>query len=324
METSRVTSLPDLVATIPYVVGYHPSDALVAVCMSGSQVKGAVVWREPASVLRRDHALLCGHVRAALAAGTDTVMLVAVDAVDGRERIEALAAVFGESGVSVHTRAVVSDGRVTDLDAGVSEPLAQDAPLDVAAAFTARGVSPLSSREEIAEAFEARETEGVTVALAQDGHALTEAVQAWGPILDPHGESVEALPAQVLAMAASALLEPGTRDALIGRMVPGVGALGVDLVTGASEAVLALPATREGDEMAVAERLRAMATRMSDDDATPTLTVAATLYWAAGEGARADIALERALRAHPAYTLACLTRRLVETGIPLKAMASLA
>lgn len=324
METSRVTSLPELVATIPYVVGYHPSDALVAVCMRGSRIKGAVVWRESASVLAADRALLRGHVRAAVAAGTDTVMLVAVDAVDGRERIDVLSAAFIDSGVSVHTRAVVSDGRVTDLDAGVAAPLVQDAPLDVAASYAARGVSPLSSREEIVEAFEARGTETVTVALAQDGRALTAAVQAWGRILEPHGEAVAALPAQVLAMAASALLETGTRDALIGRIVPGVGALGVDLETGASDAVLALPATREGDEVAVAERLRAMATRLSDDDATPTLTVAATLYWAAGDGARADIALERALRAHPAYTLACLTRRLVDTGIPMRAMAPLA
>lgn len=53
-------------------------------------------------------------------AGADTVILIAVDAADGAERIQIVGDAARDAGMRVHTRAIVHGDFVTDLDAGMT------------------------------------------------------------------------------------------------------------------------------------------------------------------------------------------------------------
>lgn len=324
MSAHRVTSLPEMVATLPFMLGYHPSDVLIAVFIGGERASVAsVVWGEPASGLASDPGGLSLALDSVTRAGADTVVLIAVDAADGPERIQIVGDAAHDAGMRVHTRAIVHGDLVTDLDAGTTE---QVPPLSASATaeFVAVGVHPMPSREAIADAFEPTETEDTAAAWSADGHTLTDAVRAWTPILAPDAAPVASLPAEVIAKAASALEDVGTRDALMSKVIPGTP----DEVAKSASAevrtvIEGLPATpADGPSAAVvADRLRVMATRLSDEHATPTLTVAAALYWWIGDGARARIALDRALRPHPGYTLALVLMRMLDTGIRLQETA---
>lgn len=320
METVRVNSLPGLVSAVPSLMGYVPSDAVVALCFAKGRLVVGMAVRESAAELADSSDELRGVLSfRVIDDEADAVVLLAMDAADGVERIEALESVCREAGLSVIGRAVVAGGAVTNLATAVTESV-PEMQSHLAAAMVASGAAPMSSREAVGETFEPVETEGVSVALAQDGHMLAAAVLAWRPILDLQGPAVESLPAEVVAKAASALLEVGVRDALLARICPGVPDLASEaLGLVARELVEDLPEapTGPGAGMLLAERLRVMATRMKDEDATPTLTAAATLYWWAGDGTRAAFALERALRAHPTYRLARLTYAMVTNGIRL-------
>lgn len=319
METVRVNSLPGLVSAVPSLMGYVPSDAVVALCFAKGRLVVGMAVRESAAELADSSDELRGVLSfRVIDDEADAVVLLAMDAADGVERIEALESVCREAGLSVIGRAVVAGGAVTNLATAVTESV-PEMQSHLAAAMVASGAAPMSSREAVGETFEPVETEAVSVALAQDGHMLAAAVLAWRPILDLQGPAVESLPAEVVSKAASALLEVGVRDALLARICPGVPDLASEAVgLTARELVEDLPEA-SGPEagMLLAERLRLMATRMKDEDATPTLTAAATLYWWAGDGTRATFALERALRAHPTYRLARLTYAMVANGIRL-------
>lgn len=319
METVRVNSMPGLVAAVPSLMGYVPSDAVVALCFAKGRLVVGMAVRESAAELADSSDDLRGILSfRVIDDEADAVVLLAMDAADGVERIEALESLCRKAGLSVIGRAVVADGAVTNLATGATESV-PEMQSHLAAAMVASGAAPMSSREAVGETFEPVETEAVSVALAQDGHALTAAVLAWRPILDPQGPAVESLPAEVVAKAASALMEVGVRDALLARICPGVPDLASEAVGLAARGLVEDLPEASGPEagMLLAERLRLMATRMKDEDATPTLTAAATLYWWAGDGTRATFALERALRAHPTYRLARLTYAMVANGIRL-------
>ena len=316
MDTYCVSTLPQLAASLPYLLGYTPKNALVAVCFRDLESAVTIAWRERAESLEADREGARMAFTRAVEAGANHVMLLSVDAKDGGDWIRLAAAVCRDLGLSVRHRATVRGTALTDLDTGETHDVPPLTDRE-AAPFVLAGVAPLPSREDVAALFEAVSTEAVTYALAETAHTLTEAVRAWAAILDPQGEPVEALPAEIIARASTALLDVSTRDGLLWRMIPGTPeSVAVGLSPEFRALVEALPAPSDGREaLTVAERLRVMATRMCDEDATPTLTAAAAIYWAAGDGSRAACALDRALRAHPGYALALLLHRLVANGI---------
>lgn len=316
MDTYRVSTLPQMAATLPFLLGYTPKNALVAVCFRDRESAVTIAWRERAESLAADRDGVRMALTRAVEAGTNNVLLLSVDAEDGGERIALAAATCRDLGLTVRHRATVQGSTLTDLDTGDTLDVP---PLSAgqAAPFVLAGIAPLPAREDVAALFEATTTDAVTAALSEAVHTLPEAVQAWAAILDPEGAPVEALPAEVIARAATALLDVSTRDGLLWRMIPGTPeSVAVGLSPEFRAAVEALPTPADGREaMKVAERLRVMATLMRDEDATPTLTAAAAIYWAAGDGTRAACSLDRAVRAHPGYMLALLLRKMVANGI---------
>lgn len=314
MSTHRMHSLPDLVAAVPHLLGYSPT-GLVTMGMDGHHFAGAMVYREPAEVLAADAQSLRYYLSRLVEAGADGAVLLAVDAPDGADLIDVASRACESLGMAVHCRAIITGGQVQDLDSGLAEPVPAASPALIEERSVARGGSPLMSREAVAQSFEWDGKTWAAVELARDGHALQEAVDAWMQVLDPHGEPAEYLPVSTVAKAASALLEIGTRDALLWQIVPGMEALGATLESSARTSVEKVPQTLPKDVGMVAERVRVMATHLSDKDAASTLTVAATLYWCAGDSTRAAIALERALRGDPTHRLARLTYGMVASGV---------
>lgn len=62
--------------------------------------------------------------------------------------------------------------------------------------------------------------------------------------------------------------------------------------------------------------LRAVAAHAGPEGHAPSLTLLAVLAWWGGDGARAAVLLERALRARPGYRLAMIVREAVGCGLP--------
>ena len=120
------------------------------------------------------------------------------------------------------------------------------------------------------------------------------------------------------------MLEPtGLRDGLFWRIIPATPEkVTVNLSAEQVAALRELPEPTGSTSRAVetASRLREVCTRTPARHSAGILSAAASLYWWGGDGARADIALTRALREHPGYSLALILHKMIGSGIRLQTL----
>lgn len=306
--TVHLSGPADLIATLPYQLGFHPSRCVVAVTVHGTRL--GLVQRidlpEPLHVSGAAAALLTPM----RADKTKTVILVAFEDVAGQA-----APLLGEvatravaAGITVADTLVVRAGRwysLTCMSPSCCPPQGTALLVSpaVAAEFVGRGVNPAASRQEVVAALEAGPG-----AVSAVGFEVPEgaALAAWAKVLTA-GE----LTAGEARAAAASLADTDFRDALVVHLCP--SSVPVENLTAAQLDLLGVlpPLVVPG----ALERLVALCAALDDDSAAPALTVLAAYSWSVGDGALATIALERALRVAPAYRLAQLTMTMIELGI---------
>ena len=346
METIRLRGPGDVLACLPYQLGYQPRDSVVVVALEDRRV--GLVQRldlpppdevdEAARVLVE---ALCRHdVRSALLVGYEEVRHAA------RPLLDEVADLMEQAGVEVVDRLGVHDGRWYALDCdepccpsqGTPLPLPADVP--AVAEFVALGAAPLATRgalgtlvaveESVAGQVGAalrRQRPGDAAVPTSSSQQRRAALAVWREALDLSGEGrpVESTtPAQVAQLVTS-LADVPLRDGLIAWLCPGtlplddVGAGLMDAV----RAVLPVPAWADGEPGAAGllagrrllVRLQWLARAVPDAEAAPLLTVLANVAWWFGDGAQARVALDRALEHTPDYTLARLVTQMVDLGV---------
>ena len=71
-----------------------------------------------------------------------------------------------------------------------------------------------------------------------------------------------------------------------------------------------------GPKPAAADGLAALVRSAPQGDVAPAATVLAIVHWLGGDGARANVALDRALADNPEYSLGLMVRTALSSGLP--------
>jgi hypothetical protein len=303
----RVRSAADLLAAVPYLIGFHPSSCLVGIGLRGNRlIFAARVDLPPADVMgpvTRQLAVVVAHQRVRVAA---VIGYGPPDRVDPAAR--AAADAFLAAGLAVHDVIRVTGERHWSLlCTGCCPP--DGTPFDVtkspvAAAFAYAGYVALPDRETLVRGL--APVGGLTRVSMRQATARAEVRLL--TLLDP-----AASPAQVAAMTAvageRAVTEALTRHRRGER-------LSDDEVAWLT-LLLAATDVRDFAWQQIVEPephigLWSEAVRRAEPDLVPApASLLAFAAWRAGQGALAAVAVERALRADPAYPLALLMDELL-------------
>lgn len=329
--TLRLKSPSELLAIVPYLLGFEPSDSIIVICVADSRIgltqrldlpaagEGEAVVRSLMPNLTREH--------------PDQVLLIAYEDKPDRsaEAVHALTAALTAVGIPIHDRIVVRDGRWRSLDCdepsccpvkGQPVPVSAEVPA-LASEFIAHELSPHADRNAVVAQLEAG-PEFVSAADLKAAEALGQGdlPAVWAQILDA-GDS----PAQITpAMAASAcvsLRDVQVRDGLVAWLTPGtldpahLPAEVQSLISGMNrEWTQHRPDTGAIIAMnRVQARLVRLCAMLPDGHAAAALTVLACFTWWRGSGALTRAALDRALRCQPDYRLALLLQQMVDLAI---------
>jgi len=349
-HTIKLRSSEELLAVVPYLLGFHPQHSLVILTLRADRLglTARVDLPDEPQSLRGAAVLAQALLPALLRENPDTAVLLGYEhtAGDSIPVLESLAQALPSHGIDLKDRLIIRDGRWRSLDCpdpgccppgGSPVPLPVDAPA-VAAEFVGAGVSPHPTRADLAAVLEA--------GAQADPVGQLLASRAAGDVL-PSGPEVAAVLSRVLGVTATAfplsvedaaavvvvLRDVQVRDALIGWLTP--GSIDPIVFSPAAQEVLAgLPHPSPGEAGSdvgrdghveggrvlanlnmVQDRLVRLCTMLPDEHAAAALTVLACFEWWRGDGALTRVALTRALHCDPGYRLALLLERMVDLGI---------
>lgn len=337
----------DLVSLVPYLVGFRPRRSLVVLSLRGPRLRCGLTARFDLPPLdgSLDLVEFAGEVVPCLL--RDDPSQVAVLVYDeapwiasdrpAQPLVDALDAAFERAGVPVKEAVYVGAERYWSFtcrsarccpDEGIA--LAEVLASPAAAELVLRGRAPLGDRSDLVRAIEPRAplTSAAVASVADRELARLGQLDADGS-LDLQGwkEQVLALfdevvartdPAQGVSLTGDqaallvvGMLDVGVRDAVCERCSAWLAALPEARGDGALP-----PRPSPYDQDPVTLVLRELAVMCDDQLAVAPLTLLAAQCWAAGEGALANAALERALSIDPDYRLAVLLAQLLRAAIP--------
>jgi hypothetical protein len=308
-NTLRLRSPADVVCAIPYLIGFHPSDSVVV--LACDDAVGAYAVRLD---LTAADALL-DHVAGLIARRKPDGVILAGYGPPGRvtPTVERVRDRLHDRGVRIRDALRVEDGRFwsylcTDTRCCPPEGTFVDVTASpVATAAVAGGLVALPDRSELERMLAPAGGRVMRAATARAEQRL----KRWA---ERGAERVTA------RMAREGV--PLVRD-VIDRACAGGTLPGADETAWLG---LLLTSTRVRDEAWVRmtePHLRShlmlwrhISTRVAEPYAAAPASLLSFAAWRAGEGALANIALDRALSADPAYSMALLLRELFISGLP--------
>lgn len=345
----RSTYSTDLVAAVPYLLGFHPRDSLVVVVMQAdgpSRIRSGPLARLDLADLRgapaQARAGLCQVLAQLVDARTAEVVLLAYH--DGphddpgahRPAVQLAEQVTREWAPDVSVQ-LLSVGRESwgCLDClgccpPAGHPLEDLAGSAVTTGFVADGYAPAGSREELAVS-----PLGDADLRAQVGHSMMRAQQdrehgidsaqwrarlarLWDAALWEGGCTALGGDADETGLLLDSLQDVQVRDAVVAAALAGcavadIGAQG-DVGAAAERAETAGPDSELARAtIALVSHLAACAPSHA---AAAPLATAAYLSWWLGEGARADVLARQSLEKDPDHRLAALVLLALEGGMP--------
>lgn len=328
----------EVIAVLPYQLGYHPRDSVVAVALRGRTV--GLVARADLPPDEHAEEVAATLVAPLLRDGASSVVVVAwEDRPDASTSVTmALVEALEREGVEVVDVAVVRDGRRYSpicserCCPAEGEPLRDPSTVPAVAALVALGYAPLDDRaavDRLVEPDAAAEALTTVVGLrATRRPGRRRWARAWAEVLAVSREGP--LDRDMVADAALSLADIPWRDGVVAWLSPGV--LPFSKVDGEVLSRLqssvprwfpvgGRPAVRTTERPDLATRLVELCRAVPDTcvaEAVAVCTVTAHVAWAEGNGAVARAALDRAMRLDPDYRLAHLLRRLVDAGVRLR------
>jgi hypothetical protein len=342
----------DVLTVLPYQLGFHPRDCLVAVSLHGTRL----------GLVQRIDLPPPEHVVDAVAAmisplrqdNPGAVLLIGFEERDGDSRamLDEMKGACRADGVEVADRMVVRGGRWFSPDChrrccppeGVELPDPSEVP--AVAEFVGREICPLPDRASLVERLEpispllgravsaladewlALRLEATDAGEGELDECRASELEVWSMVLsdDDNAKPIQALPSKDLAVLAVSLTDVDLRDGLIAWLCPGTmprELIGPRLLVLLSRA-LPDPLWLDPDIgdvqqviglQRIERRLSELCAALPDAWAVSALTVLASFAWWRGDGALTRIALDRALRVDPHYRLARLLEQMVDLAI---------
>lgn len=343
----RLTGPADLIATLPYQLGFQPKRCLIVVCFGGDSGKRlGLIQRIDLAPEAQLEVAVDSLAPALLREEPYAVVIVGYEDTKGEaiQMVDAVAGMAAELGIRVKDSFIVRDGRLftptcTDPQCCPPEGTVLEVAPAIVAEYVARGVAPLQSREALEASIEATPEANaqVIVEIAEemerqfeamrDAHPSereevwrqihVEASEAWGRILTgtaPYPADSGDLYHDDVAAAVLVLIDGAYRDALMNYLTPGLLPPDVEIDADTRGFIGLLPPLPK-DVKDVQRRLVTLCATVPDGAAAPPLTVLASYAWWLGDGALTVAALKRALRCDPEYPLAQLLSRMVAMGL---------
>lgn len=307
---ARLSSPGEVLAVVPALCGFAPTESVVLLSLRGPRRRVGLTVRVD---LPPDDPAVEDAVAGALAervhADGASCAVVAVYAGAGRREslVDGLTAACEAVEVPVVEALHVADGRWTSYRCGAAccpttgtpVPRGTSALLRVEAERALSGLVVLGSRAELVRSLAPpRRTDALTAVLAQ-----AEADRARLPLATSRRGTVELADALLDAVAAGRSLAPSEAVRL---------AVGLQDVGARDE--VATRMLRRSDELL---SLLQQAVRLVGPPVdAPLCTLLAWTAYARGNGAVANVALDRALSTDPAHGLALLLRSCLDAGVP--------
>jgi hypothetical protein len=320
LPDSLVLRSPDaVVAALPYLVGFTPQHSLVALWIEAGRVLltqrldlagwplDPVAWQTA----------LWGHPSAAVA--DEVVVVTATDEDLPSDLVAAVRTRAAGNGVVLKDFLVVHDGRWCSAlcrDTHCCPPGGRSVDprvaAEVAAEFTVTGAAPVRDRQMLVDSM-ARDEDAAehTVALLEGVRppdaSSRDALEAW------RDEAV----ASVLAGISRGGLTPDSVDSITTDTRDTALALTALTDIRVRDTVLWHVSAFDPPELHQAlVQLTCMLRAAPEEVVAPVATTCAVVAWLLGDGARAAIAVDRALRASPDYSLALLVAHSLSAGLP--------
>ena len=322
---------PDsLPALVPHLVGFHPADSLVLLGLAPERRAVRVTVRMDLPDPETDVVTVVDAWAQSLLAlpqsgAIDVVLAVfprdadspwrgcEPDDLPHRALVDELADELREAGIRSLDAVCVVGERLRSYwcdDLVCCPPegrLADPAELlRVRATLVVHGSAPLSSRDELVHTLDERPADDplrVAVAKARDGVVIRMPSGTEGRV-------------QHVVEGLAGLARDPRNEATVVRLVVIVGWL-CAAVRSRDLLLRSLTVDPDPQVLAMARRVLGEAVRCaSGESVAPVATVLAVCAWVDGDGAAARVALDRALDADPAYSLAGLVAAALDTGTP--------
>ncbi|WP_270886544.1 DUF4192 domain-containing protein [Pedococcus sp. 5OH_020] len=332
----RLASPGDLIAVVPYLLGFHPTDSVVVLCVHDGRL--GLLQRLDLPTRGQEDDVADALLPALVRERPDAVLVIGYED-SPRQSVPVLAAVdraLRTAGIPVKDRLVVHDGRWRSLDCdnpsccppgGTPVPDPVNLPA-IAAEFVGHEVAPHPDRASLARQLEPHDDALIVAALIEGRHTtdrsqgVSDPSSVWAAVLDASDTALP-LTASDAASAALSLGDVRVRDALVAWLTPGT----IDPAVFAPDVQrpfsgLERPwdehdsdATAVVAQNRVQARLVRLCAMLPDQHAAPALTVLGCFTWWRGNGALTRAALDRALRCQPEYRLALLLEAMVDLAI---------
>lgn len=338
-KTIRINEPSELLALIPYQLGFIPTDSLVAISLREPRGRVGLIVRIDLDGAEGSAASLAGHL-AADGAARAAIVAYTSDRAAARAATDALTDALAEVGIVEAGNWTVTSTGYRSLDCEdltccpeAGRPMSDLDSTQVAETLTYAGASVLPTRADL----------GVKPAPESERTAATEAAIAWRCTHAPDKPQARAaglatwqdtaattgpVPADRLGILAAILTDKTTRDAILVGLIPDTSAdlpakvLASEGEDGLSQAIHKIVNTttgvRPGDvaDQAVALLGDIAAHAATTSRAAAPLALLALITWWSGDGARAGVLVDQALTADPDYRLASLVDQMVTAGFP--------
>jgi hypothetical protein len=310
----RLTSPGEIVAAVPHLCGFVPTESLVAVSLRGERRRIGLTLRLDLPDGLDDEVAEQVAARVAHDGATAVVLVIYTEAVGERPReslMQALITAVEQGGIAVMEGLLVRDGQWSSYTCAQpgccprgGTPVPQ--PVDLLAATAAYdGRAVLRDREELVASM----APPVLLAARAAEQRLDAALVRWLAAFEATGP--EAVRRESLAALRSALSGPA----------PGGDA--------AASLVVSLHDLRVRDEVATwalddSEEMLTLLLGLARQSVAPydvpVCTLVALVAWVRGDGALANVGLDRALTGDPAYSMAKLFRVGLDGQLPPSAV----
>lgn len=237
-NTINLKSPRELLALVPYLLGFQPARSLVVLCLTNNRL--GLTQRLDLPAPEHAHHMVSALMPSLVAENPDAVVLLGYEdrAGDALPALESLSAVLQSQQIEIHDRLIVRNGRWRSIDCahpnccppeGSSVPKSEDVP-GIVAEFIGQGISPHRDRESLAAQLEAGPQAAFVAkvlrsmqkaeakAVDSQGISRDELFSPWPRILDP---ATKAITTEDAAIASKSLLDVEIRDGMVAWLSPG-------------------------------------------------------------------------------------------------------
>ena len=305
-----------LVAAIPYLVGFRPADSVVALSFRGEHGRLGLTMRADLSA-EHDSGFAAGLVERLVLDGAESAVIAVYAAALRRPLVEAMLDELRDAGIgikqAIHVGAdrwwsyVCSEACCPATGTPYVDPTAPGGETEIAATMAYAGVAVLPDREALV-----RQVRPVQLlARAAMSRALDRAVAG-----ADRADRVESLRLLRTLRARYERHDAGVDDDEAARAIVALTDIPV-------RDEVCVWATARGEGRGLTALLLELTRRALPPHDAPVATVLAAAAYLEGNGALASVALDRALATDPTYSLALLLRTALDAQVPPSSMRAM-